>query len=175
MHKKIINFYKFIFWSPEKIARQKGVKIGSNCDIQTKYFGSEPYLIEIGDHVQITKDVRFLTHGGGWIFRDKKPNFDTFGKIKIGNNVYIGNCSLILPGVKVGNNVIIGAGSVVTKSIPDNVVIGGNPAKIIRSISDLEKKLESYNLDLKCINEKDKKKEILKRPDNNFIEKKYLY
>lgn len=52
--------------------------------------------------------------------------------IKIGNNVWIGANAIILPGVEIGNNTIIGAGSVVTKSFGDNLIIAGNPAKIIK-------------------------------------------
>lgn len=55
-------------------------------------------------------------------------------KVTIGNNVWIGGGVTILPGVNLGNNVVVGAGSVVTKSFPDNVVIAGNPAKIIKKI-----------------------------------------
>lgn len=93
-----------------------------------------PFLIEIGENVQTTKDVRFTNHGGGWVMRQKYPNFDFLGKIKIGNNVYIGNSSIILAGVEIGDNVIIGAGSFVTKSIPPNSIVGGDPAKIITTI-----------------------------------------
>ncbi len=58
-----------------------------------------------------------------------------YGKpIKIGNDVWIGGGSIILPGVTIGNNVVIGAGSVVTKNIEDNVVIAGNPARVIRKL-----------------------------------------
>lgn len=85
------------------------MKIGKGCAIGTIKFGSEPYLIEIGDYVQVTTDVSFSTHGGGWVFRRKHPKFDFFGKITIGNNVYIGNRAMIMPGVTIGNNVIIGA------------------------------------------------------------------
>ncbi|NTS76900.1 acyltransferase [Catenovulum sp. SM1970] len=61
--------------------------------------------------------------------------------IKIGDNVFIGWNSIVLPGVKVGSNVVIGAGSVVCKDIPDNVVVAGNPAKIIKPLDDY---IENY-------------------------------
>lgn len=60
-----------------------------------------------------------------------------FGKpISIGNNVWIGGNAVICPGVSIGDNVVIGAGAVVTKSFPDDVFIGGNPAKIIKEIDN---------------------------------------
>ena len=58
----------------------------------------------------------------------------TPSKVEIGNNVWIGGGVTILPGVSIGNNTVVGAGSVVTKSFPDNVVIAGNPAKIIKKL-----------------------------------------
>ena len=58
-----------------------------------------------------------------------------FGKpVTIGNNVWIGGRAVINPGIHVGNNVVIASGAVVTKNVPDNVVVGGNPAKIIKQI-----------------------------------------
>ncbi|WP_349361878.1 DapH/DapD/GlmU-related protein [Paenibacillus sp. RC343] len=60
-----------------------------------------------------------------------------FGKpITIGNSVWIGANTVITPGVNIGNNVVIGAGSIVTKDIPDNVVAVGNPCKVLREITD---------------------------------------
>lgn len=170
---KIINLYKKIFWPNEKWARKRGVIIGKDCWIATKYFGSEPYLIKIGDHVQVTDGVRFFTHGGGWLLRKDQPDFDCFGKISIGNNVYIGNCAIIMPGVTIGNNVIIGAGSVVTKSFTDNVVIAGNPAKIIGKFEDYKKKMKGYNLGTKMLSARRKKDELLAASENKFIIKPY--
>jgi len=54
--------------------------------------------------------------------------------IAFGNNVWIGGSAIICPGVMIGNNVVIAAGAVVTKNVPDNVVVGGNPAKVIKTI-----------------------------------------
>ena len=171
MLKKILSLYRKYLWTDEQYARYIGVKIGSSCKIATRYFGSEPYLIEIGDHVQITQNVRFSNHGAAWVLRSKYPNFDFFGKIKIGNNVYIGNSSIILPGVTVGDNVIIGAGSVVTKSIPSNSIVGGNPGKIIGDISKFELDYIVYDVNTKALDRDSKRKLLLSLADNKFVKK----
>ncbi|WP_347068279.1 acyltransferase [Flavobacterium sp. WV_118_3] len=168
---RLVAIWRRHRWPAEKYARFLGVKIGKNCSIATKYFGSEPYLIEIGDHVQITNDVRFFNHGGGWVFREKYPLMDTFGKIKIGNNVYIGNCVLIMPGVTIGSNVIVGAGTVVTKSIPDNSIYAGNPAREIGKISELETKILPFDMQTKKMSPQEKKLFLLSQPDEKFIKK----
>ncbi|WP_414045614.1 acyltransferase [Macrococcus equi] len=126
-------------------ARQLGVEIGRNSrflNVNKSTFGSEPFLVKLGDHVTITNGVKFVTHDGGvWVFREKNPNIDIFGPIIVGNNVFIGINSILLPNVTIGDNVVIAAGSVVTKSFPDNCVIGGNPATIIKSIDEYESKV----------------------------------
>ncbi len=70
------------------------------------------------------------------VIRHEYPDFDFFGKIKIGNNVYIGNNSLIMPGVTIADDVMIGAGSVVTKSVPKGKIVAGNLAKEICTIEE---------------------------------------
>ncbi len=114
------------------------IQIGNNSRItHFPRWGSEPYLIEIGDNVTITRGVSFFTHDGGvGLFRDEYPGINVFGKIKIGNNVFIGANAILLPGTTIGNNVVIGAGSIVTKDIPDNVVIAGVPAKVIKTLDE---------------------------------------
>lgn len=105
-------------------------------------FGTEPYLITIGDDVTITNGVIFHTHDGGVsILRKKYPGINVFKPTIVGNNVFIGSNTTILPGIKIGNNVVIGASSVVTKDIPDNVVVAGVPAKVIHSLEDFETKV----------------------------------
>ena len=116
--------------------RQQGMKIGMDCHINTMSFSTESYLIEIGDHVAIAANTDFITHDGAiWCFRDEWKNADIFGKIKIGNNVFIGNNCTILPNTVIGNNCIIGAGSIVRGQFPDNSVIIGNPAKVVLNMS----------------------------------------
>lgn len=168
------SLYEHYFLSNEEYLRKQGVSIGDNCCIYSRSFGSEPYLVSIGNHVQITVGVKFFTHGGGWILRNEFPDFDAFGKIKIGNNVYIGANSLIMPGVTIGDNVIIGAGSVVTKSIPSNLVVAGNPIKKIGTIDKFKSSVLNYNLNTKGLSPKDKKNFLLKQNDEVFIMKNSL-
>lgn len=116
--------------------RRRGIKIGKNCLINNVTFSTEPYLIEIGDHVAIAAGTDFITHDGAvWCFREEIKNADVFGKIKIGSNVFIGNNCTLLPNTFIGDNCIIGAGSVVRGQFPENSVIVGNPAKVVLSMS----------------------------------------
>lgn len=77
------------------------------------------------------------TEGNFWI---KPPFYCDYGyNIFIGKNVWIGGNCCILPGITIKDNAVIGAGSVVTKDVPANVVVAGNPAKIIKTIDEIEK------------------------------------
>lgn len=76
-----------------------------------------------------------------------------------------------MPGVTIGNNVIIGAGTVVTKSIPNNSVAAGNPAKIISDLENTKQKMLIYNVGTKHLNPKQKKKFLLSLDENRFIKK----
>lgn len=139
-------------------ARRKGVKIGNNCRLFSANFGSEPYLITIGNHVTITAGVRFITHDGGiWVFRENKlPNADIVGTITIKDNCFIGVNAIILPGVEIGENCIIAAGSVVTKSIPPNSLAGGVPARVLKSIEEYYEGIKTKVLQTKQMSVKEK-------------------
>ena len=140
-------------------------------------------MIEIGDNVLISGDVYFQTHdGGALIFRKEVPSIvGNYGKIKIGNNCFIGSCAIILPNVQIGDNCVICAGAVVADSFPDNSIIMGNPAKLIMKTElfkkmKLSSKLTLYS-DVCSFPESDylpfetRKKFILNRIDNIPIRK----
>jgi acetyltransferase-like isoleucine patch superfamily enzyme len=115
-----------------KYLRKQGMKIGQNCLINTLSFSTEPYLIEIGNHVAIANGTEIITHDGAiWCFREELGHADIFGRVIIGNNVFIGDNCTILPNTVIGDNCIIGAGSVVRGKFPENSVIIGNPAKVV--------------------------------------------
>lgn len=150
-------------------AKKLGVKMGKDCQILANpyhCFGSEPWLITLGDHVDVTEDVKFFTHDGGiWVARGLKPElneYDSFKPIKVGNNVMIGVRVQIMPGVVIGDNVIIGGGAIVTKDIPSNSIVAGTPA---RKISDLDKylgRLEENIVPTKHLSQADKRKWLMK-------------
>ena len=120
---------------PFKCAVKDGLKIGKGVTVMSGCnFGSEPYLITLGDFVRISNDVLFITHdGGNWSFRHQEPylGVNHFGKIVIDEYTFIGARAIILPGVHIGKHCVIGAGSVVVKDVPDYSVVAGVPSKII--------------------------------------------
>lgn len=145
-----------------KYMRRQGMKIGNDCRFNTISFSTEPYLIEIGNHVAIAGGTEIITHDGAiWCFREEINNADVFGKIKIGNNVFIGDNCTILPNTAIGDNCIVGAGSVVRGKFPENSVIIGNPAKIVMKMS-VQKFLYLQNPNLlKTQNLSDSEKSII--------------
>ena len=121
---------------PVAYARSIGVTIGRDCRLIGVNFGSEPYLVTLGDHVSITR-AQFITHDGGvWVFRHQHPDIDLIAPIRVGNNVFIGYGAIILPGVTIGDNVIIGAGAVVTRDIPSGSVAAGVPARVLKTVEE---------------------------------------
>jgi acetyltransferase-like isoleucine patch superfamily enzyme len=126
-------------------ARKVGVNVGEDCRIYTRNFGSEPFLINIGNKVTVTSGVKILTHDGAtWLITNKNgKRYQKYAEVNIGNHVFIGVNSIIMPGVTVGDRVVIAAGSVVTKSISSNSVVAGVPAKKIMDFSAYESKVKN--------------------------------
>lgn len=148
---------------PLKYAKKAGVNIKGSLHIYgTISWGTEPWIITVGDNVHITDGVRFVTHDGGTlIFRKDIPDLEITKPITIGDNVYIGNNAFILPGVNIGSNVVIGACSVVSKDVPDNSVYAGVPAHFIKSIDEYLEKLKSESLHLGHLRGREKDKALM--------------
>lgn len=126
-------------------------------------WSTEPWLISLGNNVHITDGVRFETHDGGvLLFRDMIPDLEITKPIIVGNDVYIGNNVIILPGVTIGNNVIIGAGAIVTKDIPDNSVAAGVPARVIKTTDEYLEKIKQQSLHLGHLKGQEKDKALMK-------------
>ena len=127
-------------------------------------FGSEPYLITIGDNTTVSFDCAFVTHDAATRVIRNLPGHDKetviYGPITIGKNCFIRCRTVILPNVKIGDNCIIGAGSIVNKDIPDNTVAAGSPCK---SICTLEAYINKHKDDFMYIVSKpfEEKKKIL--------------
>lgn len=110
-----------------------GGNVGDNVDILSSNIDlGEPYLISIGNNVTLTT-MRLLTHDAS---TKKKLGYTKVGHVTIGNDVFIGAGSIILPDTCIGNKVIVGAGSVVARDIPDNSVACGSPCRVICSYDD---------------------------------------
>lgn len=165
------------FLTPENYLRRMGVKVGKGCHIRAcKVNALEGYLIEIGNSVRISQNVDFFTHGGVYGLRVKfaDPDFDFFGKIKIGDRTFIGEGAKIMAGCHIGCDVIVGAGSVVTHSIPNGVVVGGNPARYICTTEEFYNKMRRYNLESGGMDAKSKRELLLSLPDEKFMVKPLL-
>lgn len=142
-----LELFRYNEFTIENFFRKKGLSIGKNNRIFIKNFGSEPFLIRIGNHSTISGGVKFITHDGGtWIFRDEIPDLNVFGVIEIKDNCFIGLNSIILPNVTIGPNSVVGAGSVVSKDVPPNTIVAGVPAKVISSTENYKEKcLKKWN------------------------------
>ena len=126
--------------------RENGGEVGNNVNFvnpkATHVDINRAKYISIGDNCCLSA-VSLIAHDYSWYvlgYSDNEIYPDGGGKIKIGNNVFIGYRSIVLKNVTIGDNVIIGAGSVVTKSIPSNTVWGGNPAKQLMSLDEYKMK-----------------------------------
>ena len=151
---------------PIRYARRLGVTLGEGCRIlenPARVFGSEPYLITVGNHVSIAIGVRFITHDGGvWIFRAEHPELEVFNRIVVGNNVFIGINALILPQVTIGDDSVIGAGSVVTRSVPARTLAAGCPARPISKVEDYWAKIQSRASHIRSLGGQAKREAVLR-------------
>lgn len=139
--------------------RENGAVIGDNVHIYDGGGSSIDYelgfLLTIGNNVTISNSM-LLLHDAS---TNKELGYVKIGKIIIGNDVFVGAGSILLPNVKIGNKVIIGAGSVVSKDIPDGVVAVGNPIRIIGTYDEYMHKCSNLIEMKPCFDERRIKEE----------------
>ena len=150
--------------NPVAYAKKIGVNVKGRLYLYgSPAWGSEPWLITLGDNVHITGGVKFLTHDGGTLlFRDRVPDLEITKPITVGDNVYFGNNVIVLPGVTIGSNVVIGAGAVVSHDIPDNSVAVGVPARVIKTADEYFEKIQKESLHLGHLKGEEKDRALMK-------------
>ncbi len=147
--------------------RLRGAIIGESVRAFSPITSAEPYLLTVGDNVTIATGVKFITHDNSAI-KIYENATDFVGSITIGNNVFIGACSILLPGITIADNCIIGAGSIVCRSCSTpGTVLAGNPAKPIGTVEKMQEKYKDYIFDFR---NKKRKSEILNNP-NRWIKR----
>ena len=115
---------------------------GYNIEIAENFYANHNLVIldaakvEFGENVFIAPNCGFYTAGHPINIEERNKGIEYAKPIKIGNNVWIGGNTVVLPGVTIGDNVTIGAGSVVTKDIPSNVIAFGNPCRVKKNLSE---------------------------------------
>ena len=133
--------------------RSLGMVIGEDVRIYSPTHciidATRPWMVEIGNNVSITEGVTILTHGYDWsVFKGKYGDvLGSAGRVKIGDNVFIGMNTTILKGVTIGDNVVVGANSLINKDVPSNSVVVGNPQRVVCTIDDYLEKRRAEQLD----------------------------
>lgn len=150
--------------------RRLGVRIGENCEILTNSgnFGTEPWLIELGNRVTITQGVIFLTHdGANRVFRHAIPGSapwgNRFGTIRVLDNCFVGANSILLPDVKIGPNSIVGVGSVVNKDVPPRTVVAGVPARPICTLDEYIERYKTKQVPIAATDRRELRRELTRR------------
>lgn len=118
----------------------KNIEVGNNFYANYNCTILDVGKVIIGENVLFAPNVSIYTAGHPIHPQSRNSGYEYGLAVTIGDNVWIGGSVVINPDIKIGNNVVIGSGSVVTKDIPDNVVAVGNPCKVIRKITDDDRK-----------------------------------
>lgn len=177
---KIYSYLKFkIFNIDTRSSFQQsldnGLSIGRDYSIQDQVIidPSHAWLIKIGNRVTIAPRTHILAHDASTKYI---LGYTLIGKVIIGDDVFIGAGSIVLPNVTIGNKVIVGAGSVVKHSIPDNSVAVGNPAKVICTYDEYKRKREQQLANTAVFDESftihqitEEKKRLMKEKLSNSI------
>ncbi|MBU9130818.1 acyltransferase [Holdemanella porci] len=138
-------------WKKMAYIKKRGMfgAVGENCYFQSNILPAEPFLVYFHDNVAISAGVRIVTHSAlNTVFNHEEKTDQylcRFGKVEIGNNVYVGADAIINYGVTIGDNCIVAAGAIVTKDVPDDSIVAGVPAKIVGSYTDAKRKNKEFS------------------------------
>lgn len=116
------------------------IEIGENFYTNHNCVILDGAKVTFGDNVFIAPNCGFYTAGHPIDYEQRNLGLEYAYPISVGDNVWIGGGVQVLPGVTIGSNVVIGSGSVVNKDVPDGVVAAGNPCRVIRKITEEDKK-----------------------------------
>jgi acetyltransferase-like isoleucine patch superfamily enzyme len=118
-------------------------RMGDGCYIAKSANITDPYLTCLGSNVWVTSGCQLICHDASVIMLNimHREHFDRVAPVTIGDNVFLGNNAIVLPGVAIGTGCIIGAGAVITRDIPAGSVCAGNPARIISSLEAYVEKI----------------------------------
>lgn len=154
--------------------QRHGLRLGNNLEIHTGFFfdPSHCYLISIGNNCVFAPNVRLIAHDAS---AKHVVGYAKIGRIDIGDNCFLGDSVIVLPGVRIGSNSIVGAGSIVTKDIPPDSVAAGNPARVLCSAADYAEKMQRLSAGKKVFGreyhmdqlDKAKRAEVLAALENN--------
>lgn len=132
--------YLYARLCPVAYAKLIGVNFKGNVTIygsSYEMFSSEPFLVTLHNNVFISIRAQFICHDGGVLpFRSEFPTLDLAAPIVVKSNCFIGAGALVMRGVTIGENCIVAANAVVTKDVPDGSIVGGNPARVIKSTEE---------------------------------------
>ncbi|HEV3312058.1 MAG TPA: acyltransferase [Chloroflexota bacterium] len=165
-------FRRFVTHRGNKVAmlRAMGVQIGQGTAIinGVRDFPSEPWLVEIGSRVTITRGVVLITHdGSSRVFRHLVPEGSRYGNqfapVRVLDNSFVGENSILLPGVTIGPNSIVGAGSIVTKDVPPATVAAGVPARVICTLDEYVERYRSKMVPIESTDREALRRELTTR------------
>ncbi len=118
----------------------KNIEVGNNFFVNYNCTILDVGKVIIGENVMFAPNVSIYTAGHPVHPESRNSGYEYGIEVIIGDNVWIGGNVIINPGIKIGNNAVIGAGSVVTKDIPDNAIAVGNPCRVIREVTEEDRK-----------------------------------